>query len=91
MGLCEKCQKRDSCYVDAMMQAHRQIKERMHSVKKCRSYAKDGEVRHGHWVYNSFYGGFYECSVCGRDVAIRCNRCPACMAIMDEEDSDDKT
>jgi len=32
----------------------------------------------GHWIYDSFYGGFYKCSVCGYTKGSKSDTCPDC-------------
>ena len=65
----------------------------------CRQYehrpgAPDVEIKRperGHWIYSPYYGGAWECSACHKFFSHKADVCPACMAIMGEEDSDDKT
>lgn len=45
--------------------------------------------RPGAWVYDSFCGGFYQCSVCGYDQGRKTNYCPKCGAKMVEVHDDD--
>ena len=44
--------------------------------------------RAGTWMYDSFYGGFYRCSVCGYDQGRKTKHCPQCGARMAEVTDD---
>lgn len=39
----------------------------------------------GKWIYNSHYGGYYECSVCGKGSGSKHKECPNCRAKMESE------
>lgn len=50
------------------------------------------KARTGVWLYSSFFGGCYRCSVCGHDQASKTDFCPECGAKMErEEESDGKS
>ena len=40
--------------------------------------------RLGVWEWDSYFGGFYRCSVCGHDQGSKTNYCPKCGARMTE-------
>ena len=40
----------------------------------------------GQWIYNSHYGGYYECSVCGKGSGSKHKECPNCRAKMESEE-----
>ena len=42
------------------------------------------------WVYSPFCGGFYKCSRCGHDEALKKPTCPECGAIMEEDRHDEE-
>lgn len=41
--------------------------------------------KYGKWIYNSHYGGYYECSVCGKGSGSKHKECPNCRAKMESE------
>ena len=47
------------------------------------------QQREGHWAYDSYYGGFYSCSVCGHDQGHKTRYCPMCGAVMTEATDDE--
>lgn len=80
MGLCDSCKYNGYSPEDAQCECCGEL-----SVKKCAAY----DARRGHWLYNSFYGGFWQCSLCGHDEAIKKGICPACGAKMESEARND--
>ena len=43
----------------------------------------DDKTLQAKWVYCSYCGGFYKCSRCGHDEALKLRMCPECGASME--------
>lgn len=48
-----------------------------------------GKARTGVWIYSSFFGGCYRCSICGHEQASKTALCPKCRTKMEREDDPD--
>jgi ribosomal protein L40E len=49
-------------------------------IKECPKKQKS-EI--GHWIYDSYYGGYYICSECGHAQALKSSECPQCHTKME--------